>query len=72
MAIVTRWDNKKKTVILLEFESEWDWDELEEAVHKADQLIGSVEHLCRLNHRPGRHDHPSRHLDRRQNFAGIR
>ena len=48
MAIVTRWDNKKKTVILLEFESEWDWEELEEAVHKADQLIGSVEHFVDL------------------------
>ena len=29
MAIVTRWDNKKKTIVMLEFESEWSWDELE-------------------------------------------
>ena len=48
MAIVTRWDNKKKTVILLEFESEWNWDELEEAVQRADQLIGSVDHFVDL------------------------
>ena len=48
MAIVTRWDNKKKSVILLEFESEWSWDELEEAVQKADRLIGSVEHRVDL------------------------
>jgi hypothetical protein len=48
MAIVTRWDNKKQTVILLEFETEWDWDELEAAVQKADQLIGSVEHFVDL------------------------
>ncbi len=48
MAIVTRWDNKKKTIILLEFESEWTWDELEEAVQKADSLIGSVEHFVDL------------------------
>ena len=48
MAIVTRWDNKKKTVILLEFESEWTWDELESAVQKADGLIGSVEHFVDL------------------------
>ena len=48
MAIVTRWDNKKKTIILLEFESEWTWDELEEAVQKADGLIGSVEHFVDL------------------------
>ncbi len=48
MAIVTRWDNKKKTIILLEFESEWTWDELEAAVQKADNLIGSVEHFVDL------------------------
>ena len=48
MAIVTRWDNKGKTVILLEFESEWSWDELESAVDKADRLIGSVEHFVDL------------------------
>ena len=48
MAIVTRWDNKKKTIVLLEFESEWSWDELEAAVQKADSLIGSVEHYVDL------------------------
>ena len=42
MAIVTRWDNSKKTVVILEFESEWTWDELEGAVQKADSMIGSV------------------------------
>ena len=44
MAIVTRWDDKKKTIVILEFESEWSWEQLEAAVHKADGLIGSVEH----------------------------
>lgn len=48
MAIVTRWDNKKKSIVLLEFESEWSWNELEEAVQKADSLIGSVEHFVDL------------------------
>ena len=48
MAIVTRWDNKKKTIILLEFESEWTWDELEDAVQRADNLIGSVENFVDL------------------------
>ena len=48
MAIVTRWDNKKKTVVLLEFESEWSWEELEEAVQKADRMIGGVEHFVDL------------------------
>ncbi len=48
MAILTRWDNKKKTVVLLEFESEWTWPDLEVAIHKADELIGSVEHFVDL------------------------
>ncbi len=48
MAIITRWDNKMKTVILLEFESEWTWEELEAAVQRADGLIGSVEHFVDL------------------------
>ena len=72
MAIVTRWDNKKKSVILLEFESEWSWDELEEAVQKADRLIGSVEHRVDLIIDLGRHDDPARYLYRRQDLAGIR
>ncbi len=48
MAIITRWDNRRKTVVLLEFESEWNWEELEGAVQKADRLIGSVEHYVDL------------------------
>ena len=48
MAIVTRWDNRKKTIVLLEFESEWSWDELEAAVQKADSMIGAVEHYVDL------------------------
>ena len=48
MAIVTRWDNRKKSIILLEFESEWTWDDLQAAVQKADSLIGGVEHIVHL------------------------
>ena len=48
MAIITRWDNKKNTIVLLEFETEWSWGEFEEAVQKADALIGSVENFVDL------------------------
>ena len=48
MAILTRWDNKGKTIILLEFESEWSWEDLEGAVSKSDRLIGSVPHMVDL------------------------
>ena len=48
MAIVTRWDDKKKSIVLLEFESEWSWGELETAVLEADGMIGSVEHVVDL------------------------
>ncbi|MAU13155.1 MAG: hypothetical protein CL607_25280 [Anaerolineaceae bacterium] len=44
MAIVTRWDNRDKTAILLEFESEWNWEDLEQALLDADAYIISVPH----------------------------
>lgn len=48
MAIVTRWDDKKKSIVLLEFESEWSWEELETAVLEADGMICSVQHFVDL------------------------
>ncbi len=48
MAIVTRWDNKQKSAIILEFESEWTRADLEAAVQKADGLIGSVDRVVHL------------------------
>ena len=48
MAIVTRWDNRQKSAIILEFESEWTRADLEEAVQKADKLIGSVDGVVHL------------------------
>lgn len=44
MAIVTQWDNRNKTAILLEFETEWSWADLENALQQADELIISVQH----------------------------
>ena len=44
MAILTRWDNRDKTPTLLEFESEWNWDDLEQAFQEADGYIISVTH----------------------------
>lgn len=44
MAILTVWDNRKKTAVRLEFETEWTLTDLEGAIQKADDLIGSVEH----------------------------
>ncbi|MCY4147536.1 MAG: hypothetical protein OXE95_06435 [Chloroflexi bacterium] len=48
MAIITRWDNKQKSAIILEFESEWTRADLEAAVQKTDQLIGSVDQVVHL------------------------
>jgi len=44
MGIVTRWDNSDKTAILLEFESEWSWENLQAALERADALLISVDH----------------------------
>lgn len=48
MAIVTRWDNKQKSAIILEFESEWTRADLEAAVQTTDRLIGSVDGVVHL------------------------
>ena len=48
MAIVTLWDNPEKNRIRIEFESEWTWDELEQAIATSDQLIASVGHMVDL------------------------
>lgn len=44
MGILTRWDNREQTMILLEFESEWTWADLEAAIEATDRLIVSVAH----------------------------
>ncbi len=42
MAILTRWDNRDKHIILMEFESEWSFDDLQKAIQTTDDLITSV------------------------------
>lgn len=44
MAILTVWDNRKQQAVRVEFESEWTWDDLEQAITTADQFIASVSH----------------------------
>ncbi len=44
MAINTRWDNRDKTTILLEFETEWSFGDLEAAIQRIDDFIGTVPH----------------------------
>jgi hypothetical protein len=44
MAILITWDDSAKTRIRLEFESQWTWNELEEAISETDSFIGSVTH----------------------------
>jgi hypothetical protein len=44
MAINTRWDNRDKTTILLEFESEWTFGDLEKAIQGVDDLMITVAH----------------------------
>lgn len=42
MAILTMWDNRDKTAVRMEFESEWTWKDLDDAVKATDTLIASV------------------------------
>lgn len=48
MGIITRWDDKQQTIVLLEFETSWTLDDLKQAVQEADALIGSVDHRVDL------------------------
>lgn len=42
MGINVRWDNRDKTAVLLEFETEWTFSDLEAAIQRIDDLIVSV------------------------------
>lgn len=44
MGIVTTWDNRDKTTVRMEFESEWTWQDLESAIQATDTYISSVPH----------------------------
>ena len=44
MGIVTTWDNRDKTTVRMEFESEWTWQDLESAIEATDSYISSVTH----------------------------
>lgn len=44
MGINTRWDNRDCTTILLEFETEWTFSDLEAAIQQMDTMITSVLH----------------------------
>lgn len=44
MAIIALWDNAHKTIIRLEFETEWSWEQLYDVIASTDDMITSVEH----------------------------
>lgn len=44
MAIHTFWDDTNKSRVLVEFETSWSWDELQNAISNIDQFIASVNH----------------------------
>jgi len=44
MAIVSSWDDRNKTRVHVEFESQWTWDDLSEAIDSIDGFIASVPH----------------------------
>ncbi len=44
MGIVTTWDNRDKTTVRMEFESEWSWQDMENAIQATDNFMSSVTH----------------------------
>ncbi len=43
MPVQATWDNPEKTIILLNFEGNWTWEETYQAVAERNQLINAVE-----------------------------
>jgi hypothetical protein len=39
------WDNDERTVIRMEFDGHWTWDEVQEAVNISNQMTNSVNHI---------------------------
>lgn len=44
MAILVKWDDSKKTRVLMEFETSWTWDELDAALEQTDNHLAEVTH----------------------------
>lgn len=44
MGILAAWDDRNKTRVHVEFETEWSWAELEGAIEQIDRFIESVAH----------------------------
>jgi hypothetical protein len=48
MNIEVNWANNTQTIIHLTFQRGWTWDDLEQALDRADAMIGSVQHMVHL------------------------
>ena len=48
MSIEIQWDNPEQTIIRLELKRSWTWEELDQAIHEADKLITSVNHMVHI------------------------
>lgn len=44
MGILAAWDDRNKTRVHIEFETEWSWADLENAIVQVDRFIASVAH----------------------------
>ena len=44
MGVMSTWDNEVKTIIRVDFEGEWTWDEFESAQHELKERLDSVDH----------------------------
>lgn len=45
MGIITKWDDSNNTRVLLEFETTWTWNDLDQALEQTDNLLATVTHV---------------------------
>ena len=45
MGINTKWDDSGKTRVLMEFETTWTWEQLDDALEATDDVLADVSHI---------------------------
>lgn len=45
MPVTVFWDNEEQTIIRMEFDGQWTWDDVHEAVGTINQMTDSVDHI---------------------------
>ena len=48
MGITLNWDNEQQTIILIEYERPWNWDDFDQTAHELINMMGQVDHTVHI------------------------